>query len=44
LKEDGRELMHQPQILGTYGIVTITGIARNIEQELIINPDLLKFD
>jgi len=43
-KEDGHELMHQPQILGTYGIATIIGIARNIEKELIINPNLLKFD
>lgn len=43
-KEDGYELMHQPLILGTYGIATITGIARNIEKELIINPELLIFD
>lgn len=43
-KEDGYELKHQPSFLGTYGIATITGIARNIEKELIINPELLKFD
>lgn len=43
-KENGYELKHQPSLLGTYGIATITGIARNIEKELIINPGLLKFD
>ncbi len=31
-KEDGHELMHQPQILGTCGIAIITGIALNIEK------------
>lgn len=43
-KEDGQELMHQPLLLGTYGIATITGIANNIEKELIINPVLLAFN
>ncbi len=43
LKENGLELTHQPQILGTYGIATITTVARNIEKELIINPNLLTF-
>lgn len=42
-KEDGIELTQQPQILGTYGIATITGVARNIEKELIIDPNLLNF-
>lgn len=44
LKEDGHEISHQPSLIGTYGIATITGIARNIEKELIIDPGLLEFD
>jgi len=43
-KEDGIEIQHTPLLLGTYGIATITGIARNVEKELIINPQLLKFN
>jgi hypothetical protein len=42
-KEDGHELQHQPLLLGIYGIATITGIARNVEKELIIEPELLVF-
>ena len=34
--EYGKELVHQPQLLGTYGVATISGIARQINQELII--------
>lgn len=43
-KEDGTVLETKPKILGLYGITTITGIARLVEKELIINPKLLKFD
>ncbi|WBW98143.1 Imm26 family immunity protein [Oceanirhabdus sp. W0125-5] len=42
-KENGIEIDHKPIILGTYGIATITGIARNVEKELIIDPALLDF-
>ena len=42
-KENGHELDHQPKVLGIYGIATIAAIARNIEKELIMNPDLLVF-
>lgn len=41
-KEDGTELQKRPEILGSFGISTVTGVAAEIEQELIINPDLLK--
>lgn len=34
--EYGKELANQPQLLGTYGVATISGIARKINQELII--------
>ena len=44
MNESGHELDRQPAILGTYGISTLTGIARQIEQELIINPGMLSFD
>lgn len=43
-KEDGTVLETKPKILGLYGITTITGIARLVEKELIINPKLLEFD
>lgn len=43
-KEDGTVLEAEPKILGIYGISTITGIALQVEKELIINPELLKFD
>jgi len=42
-KEDGTILKRRPKFLGIYGISTITGIASEIEEELIINPELLKF-
>lgn len=42
-KEDGKELSDVPQILGTYGIASITGVASLIEKELIIDPDILIF-
>lgn len=42
-KENGIEIIHQPRILGTYGIATITTVARNVEKELIINPAILDF-
>lgn len=32
----GKELANQPKLLGTYGVATISGIARKINQELII--------
>ena len=34
--EYGKELVNQPKLLGTYGVATISGIARKINQELII--------
>lgn len=34
--EYGNEIQGEPQLLGTYGVATITGIARKINQELII--------
>ena len=34
--EYGKELANQPKLLGIYGVATISGIARKINQELII--------
>lgn len=34
--EYGNEIANEPQLLGTYGVATIIGIARKINQELII--------
>lgn len=34
--EYGKEITNQPELLGTYGVATISGIARKINQELII--------
>ena len=34
--EYGKELANQPKLLGTYGVATISGIARKINQDLII--------
>lgn len=42
-REDGRELSQRPQLLGTYGIASITGVASLVQKELIINPNLLDF-
>ncbi len=42
-KEDGHEITHQPKILGTYGIATLTGVASKVEKEIIINPEILEF-
>jgi len=42
LKEDGTKLGKKPQILGTYGIITISGVASQIERELIIDETLLE--
>jgi hypothetical protein len=39
--EDGTILEKKPELLGIFGISTITGIASKIENQLIINPDLL---
>ena len=36
LDEYGTELASQPKLLGTYGVSSITGIARKVNQELII--------
>lgn len=36
LDEYGNELSNEPKLLGTYGVATISGIARKINQELII--------
>ena len=38
--EYGNEISGEPQLLGTYGVATITGIARKINQELIIDGSL----
>lgn len=35
--EYGSELNEEPELLGTYGVATISGIARVIQQELIIS-------
>lgn len=40
-REDGTILKKKPELLGIFGISTITGIASKIEKELIIYPDLL---
>jgi len=42
-KEDGTILENKPHIVGVFGIATMTGIASQIEKELIINPALLEF-
>lgn len=34
--EYGKELLNQPRLLGTFGVTTISGIAKKINQELII--------
>jgi hypothetical protein len=44
LTEEGNILSTEPQIIGYYGITTITGIASEIEKELIIDPSLLEFE
>ena len=41
-KEDGTVLDKKPEILGVLGVSTISGISTKVEQQLIINPDLLK--
>lgn len=43
VKDDGTELNYQPSILGIHGISTITGIASQIGEELIIDPTILEF-
>lgn len=35
--EFGNELSKPPRLLGTFGVATITGVAKKIRQELIIN-------
>lgn len=40
-KEDGTVMNNKPEMLGIFGISTITGVASKVEQQLIINPDLL---
>ena len=35
--EYGKELVKQPDLLGTYGVATISGVARKINRELIIS-------
>ena len=39
LDEFGTEIQKEPSLLGTYGVATITGIAKEINQELIILGD-----
>ncbi|MBF0787317.1 MULTISPECIES: immunity 26/phosphotriesterase HocA family protein [unclassified Streptococcus] len=41
-KETGEVLDREPALLGMHGITTITGIASDIERELIIDPSLLE--
>ena len=41
--EEGTTLSYQPQLLGTYSIKTITGIAYYMWEELIMNSSLLSF-
>ena len=36
LDEYGTEILKEPALLGTYGVATITGIAKEVDQELII--------
>lgn len=40
--EEGIELERTPELLGTYGVSTITGIASKVWKELIIDPNLSK--
>ena len=40
-RETGEVLDKEPRILGGHGITTITGIATEVERELIIDPTLL---
>lgn len=40
--EEGEKLNHQPRINGIYGIATITGIAAEIEKEIIMEPSLVE--
>lgn len=39
--EEGKKIDHQPKIKGIYGVATITGIAAEIEKEIIMNPLLI---
>lgn len=41
-KEDGTVLNCKPEILGVFGVTTITGIASKIEQQIILDSNLLK--
>ena len=34
--EYGNEIFHEPELLEVYGVGTVTGIARQVTQELII--------
>ena len=37
----GEHLEHEPQILGMYGLCTITGVAAEINRSLIMNPSII---
>lgn len=39
--EEGEKIDRQPKIKGIYGVATITGIAAEIEKEIIMNPLLI---
>lgn len=39
--EYGKEMLHEPRLLGTYGVSTISGIAYKVNKELIIDENLL---
>ncbi|MCU9533312.1 Imm51 family immunity protein [Streptococcus sp. CSL10205-OR2] len=41
-KVTGEKMEREPQILGIDGITTLTGIATNVERELIIDPTLVE--
>jgi hypothetical protein len=44
VNEEGERLDYVPKIKSLYGITTMTGVASDIKKELIINPNLLKFE
>ncbi len=41
-KEDGEELDHRPNLLGTYAIGSFGAVAYEVTKELIINSELIK--
>lgn len=41
-KEDGTALDRKPEILGIFGVSTITGVASKVQKEIIIDPSLIR--